>query len=311
MVASAQVGRALTWSRACGFALLIGALSVPAQSAYADQSTVLQQMLKEGANFRVRVRAAMALGRLRNVKHAAVLERALWDRHPAVRQAAAVSLRQLAAKRSLPALRIASRDTAGNVAREAASAIRAIERKHPARSRGTAVAAAPKARKASRFARPRFAVVVGDMRNASGFQGRDLARHLRATLAEGLRENASVIVIDSSARDGGMAEARRRQLPVFRMDANLVSVKRTSMHGDLSVRCEISLLLLDNKERTIRSMLKGAATHSESPRGPRASQERVMARKAIASAVGSALGNAWKALKSASTVTRGPSYAAR
>ena len=158
---------------------------------------------------------------------------------------------------------------------------------------------------------PQFAVVVGDMRNGSGFQGSDLANHLRSVLAQGLRDNGAVIVIDPAASDDGFTEARRRHLPVFRMDANLVSVERGNMHGDVTVRCEISLLLLDNEARTIRSMLKGAATHSESPRGPRDSQERLMARKAIVSAVGSALGNAWEALKRASALRTGPTYAAR
>ena len=270
-------------------------------------------MLKDGANFRVRVRAAMALGRMRKDEHAPALERALWDRHPAVRQAAAVSLRQIGASRSLPALRIASRDSTSSVSREAKAAIAAIERAQPKDEGRSALAAASPAKKANgRWARPRFAVVVGDMHNGSGFQGTDLARHLRKSLAEGLSGNASIVVIDPSSGQGSIADARRKRLPVFRMDANLVAVDRKDLHGDLLVRCEVSLMLLDEKERTIRSMLKGAATHSESLRGPRASQERTMARKAIVSAVDSALGNAWKALKAtAATVSAGPTYASR
>lgn len=286
------------------------AATAPLPVARADQSKVLEQMLKEGANFRVRVRAAMALGRLRKARYAAALERALWDRHPAVRQAAAVSIRRLGTARSLPALRIAARDTAKSVAREATAAIKAIERKHRSGSRGPAMAAARTSKK-SKWGRPRFAVVVGDMRNASGFQGADLATHLGKVLAAGLRENSSIVVIDPYSGTGSIAAARRQRLPVFRMDANLVSVRRSKLHGEISVRCEVSLLLLDEEQRTIRSMLKGAATHSESPRGPRASQERMLARKAIVSAVGSALGNAWQALQKASVLTARPAYAKR
>lgn len=281
--------------------LLLLALLAPAPTVFAEGNTVLHRMLKDGANFRVRVRAAMALGRAAEGADAAALERALWDRHPAVRAAAAQALARVGAQRSLPALRIASRDGERSVAKQAQAAIAAIERRRPnAHRAGTRVAAStPSTPATADAARARFGVVVGDVHNRSGFQGRDLADQLRRALADGLRGRADVAVIDQASGGTGLSTLRRRGVPVFRLDANLVSVKRGASGGDVSVRCEVSLLLLDEGERTIRSMLKGAATHVASARGPRASQERLMARKALGSAVQSALSNAWRALDTA------------
>lgn len=286
-------------------ATLVLALLAPAQLALADGHDVLQRMLKDGANFRVRVRAAMAIGRGGESADAPALERALWDAHPAVRAAAAQALATVGATRSLPALRIASRDSERDVAANARSAIAVIERKRSASRAPVAARATAKSPSDSDLSRARFAVVLGDVNNRSGFQGTDLADQLRRTLAEGLRGRHDVAVVDARGGGPSLAAVERKRLPVFRLDANLVSVKRSATPGEISVRCEVSLLVLDNRERTIRSMLRGAATHVASPRGPRASQERLMAREALGSAVKSALGNAWRALDSAAAAASG------
>ena len=80
-------------------------------------------------------------------------------------------------------------------------------------------------------------------------------------------------------------------------------MRRGAAAGQLSVRCEISLLLLDEPARNLRSVLKGAATGVEPPLDPSASaaaQERRLTRRALDGAVKSALADAWATLEGAS-----------
>ena len=56
---------------------------------------------------------------------------------------------------------------------------------------------------------------------------------------------------------------------------------------------------MDEVERTLRSMMRGAATASEQPRGLRTVQQQEIARKTLKSAVRSAMSNAMQAIEAA------------
>jgi hypothetical protein len=65
------------------------------------------------------------------------------------------------------------------------------------------------------------------------------------------------------------------------------------------VRCEVSILLMDEPGRNLRGMLHGAATGSETRRGLREEQERALAAQALSGAVRSAMSGAASAIASA------------
>ena len=75
-----------------------------ASTAQADaRHDYLLRLLRNSNAFRVRAQAALSLGQLESTrKSVAALERAVRDRHPAVRVSAIASLRRLGAKGSLP-----------------------------------------------------------------------------------------------------------------------------------------------------------------------------------------------------------------
>jgi hypothetical protein len=104
----------------------------------------------------------------------------------------------------------------------------------------------------------------------------------------------------SSLPDDARREIERRRLPKLRLEGNLVSVQRDARAVDVSVRCEVSLMVLDEPDRIMRGMLQGAATGTDARRGPRDAQERRLAEQALAGAVRSAMSNADSAFTRAS-----------
>src|SRR3954470_15374493 len=98
-----------------------------ANSASARDDLVLENLLRDCRDYRVRVRAAEALGRTHSTAASGALSAALVDKHPAVRVAAATALAQLGAADALPALRASLRDPTPAVAKAARTSIAQIE----------------------------------------------------------------------------------------------------------------------------------------------------------------------------------------
>jgi len=271
----------------------------------AQDEHVLIRMLHEGQTFKVRARAAMALANADVELARPALEEALADPHQLVRVAAARALRELGDPRALPALRAASNTNAPAVQQAVRDAIAALvasqEAAHAALAPMPAAQAAP-----AKIAwnRVRYAVVLGEMRNQSRESDAALAPLLGERVADALSRVGRVAVLSTAQLTDSLAvDLDRRNLRRFRVEGVLNDVRRGAAAGQLSVRCEISLLLLDEPARNLRSVLKGAATGVEPPLDPSASaaaQNRRLTRRALDGAVKSALADAWATLEGAS-----------
>jgi HEAT repeats len=275
------------------------------RTGVAQDDAVLVRMLESARHFRVRAQAALALGRTQHIAHLSALERALGDRHPLVRAAAATALGGLRVKTSLPALRALLTDPARAVAKQARAAIEAIDPGYLRRS------AAPQASPATlaRLQGVRYVLVVGAMRDKSGFAAADLPLALGGSLSRELASLRRVAVLRADDQ-AGIAAALDRGLPVLRLDGNVTEASSELERAQVSVHCEISLLVMDEAGRNLRTVLKGAATGIEPEIGVRAQRETQrgrIARKAVEGAVISALRNASSAIENvaASVVVAG------
>jgi len=292
----------------CGWALaafaLLGSLLSAAPSARAEDQTVLVRLLEGSHSFRVRARAALALANGANDAAVGALEVALGDPHAAVREAAAAALGRVGARRSVSALRKASSDSSLSVAAQARNALRAIAARDalggtPVR---TAVGDGELPVPASvPLDKARYVLVVGEMRNRAAQGGPELEGLLAARVLVELRALPRVAVLTLDQMTEGIGgEIARRKLPAFRIDGTIGVVETTQVGDEQRMHCEVSLLVMDEPERTLRSMLKGAATGSEQLKGAREVQLRTLAQKALKGAVRSALGNVQEAVRSAS-----------
>ena len=283
---------------------------VAADTGEAQDRAALVRLLDDtGRDFRIRVQAAFAMGGTHDAMFVAPLSRALVDSNPAIRAAAAASLGRLGDRTSLAALRRATHDSSAAVHLQAERAVHTVEAGNTA---APASAAAPQLAVAAglgayptittmptveavQWSQARYVVVVGEMNNRSGFAGDELAQKLRSEVERNLRlvRGAAVFTtLDANAE----REVRRRHLPRVRFDGNIARVERRARASEVSVRCEVSLMLLDDPSRNMRGALNGAATGVDAPRGVRSDQEHRLAEQALEGAVRGAMRQAPAAL---------------
>lgn len=280
-----------------------GALTIEAQ----DRSTVVR-VLRESRDFRARVRAAMALGSSADPDMAPPLVGALSDAEPAVRAAAAQGLGRLGNVDAIPALRRALADRSREVRDAAQGSIRsltALAPTPPAAAPPTAdplrsmpsVEVAPRQRDVD-WRTVRYVVVLGAMQNRSGFAADRLSSMLQAEVHRHLVVLRGVATIPDAPHPDADREIARRRLPRMRLEGSLARVQRQVAGRELSVRCEVSLMLMDDPGRNLRAALNGAATGMEPAGRVRSTQEVRLAEQALAGAVRSAMSGAARAITS-------------
>ncbi|MBX7196659.1 MAG: HEAT repeat domain-containing protein, partial [Sandaracinaceae bacterium] len=278
-----------------------------------DRSAVVR-VLQESHDFRARTRAALALGASADPTMAAPLATALLDDDDAVRAAAAEGLARIGGPTQLSALRALARDPERQVRDAAARAVTAIEarvhapappvRPPPGTSTavtsplGTTPAPPPQVSvPAIQWERTRYVVVLGSMENRSGYSHAPLANVLRSEVVRGLASVRGVGILTGAPDAHGEQEITRRHIRRFRLDGSIRTV-RPQPGRDVSVRCEVSLMLLDDPGQNLRAALNGAATGTEPARGAaaRPQQERSLAERALQGAVRSAMNGASRAI---------------
>ncbi|HET6338437.1 MAG TPA: HEAT repeat domain-containing protein [Polyangiales bacterium] len=248
---------------------------------------MLENLLRDCRDYRVRARAAEALGRTRSGAASGALSAALVDRHPAVRVAAATALGQLGAADALPALRASLRDPSPAVAKSARTSIAQIEL--DLKRRGLAPTPARTIR---------YGVYIGELRDRSAAREKGMLPVLANSLGEQLRtvEGAQLIEAQSEAKG----------VPVYRVDGSIMDTDRALLEDKVTAHASVALLLTDDSNQTLRIVFKGAATTIEDlDRHGRDQPERV-AQLAMARAVRAALRNASTAMNE-TLAARGPS----
>lgn len=285
---------------------------VPLGEAQVDHSTVLR-MLRESRDSRARVRAAMALGGSGDRSVAPALVQALHDESAAVRAAAATSLGRLADPSTIaPLRRVQTEDRDRTVRAEAARAIARIEsvagpdrpqmaQRAPGTGMLPVVSVVPNATQVQ-WPIVRYVVMLGPMQNRSTFREAELDQVFAREVERSLIVLRGVAVF----RDGQQGadvdrEVRRRRLSTLRLEGSISRVDRRPSAREVSVRSEVSLILMDHPGRNLRSMLNGAATATQPARATaaRPQQERQLAQQALTGAVRSAMSGAARAIASA------------
>ena len=235
-----HIGRRRGWGAWLAIALLLSA------TAYSDaRQDYLLRLLRNSDAFRVRAQAALSLGQLEPTrKSVQALERAVGDRHPAVRVSAISSLRRLGAKESLPVVEKAARDKNRSVRRaavEAAAALSALGE----RQRGPG--------------RPQYLVAVGMPGAKAERVSRQMLFDARVFLSERLLELEGVeLAPDDLAPADAAREIVKRKLHGFYLESSIVKLEPKGP----GVRAVVSIIVLSYPGRDMRGMLRGAATAS-------------------------------------------------
>ncbi|HKU39207.1 MAG TPA: HEAT repeat domain-containing protein, partial [Polyangiales bacterium] len=257
MRASLQTGRfaiRLSW-----FALALGVWLASPVSARDD--LLLQQLLRDGRDYRVRARAAAALGRTQDPTALEALAAALVDKHPAVRTAAASALGQLGAAEALPALRASARDPVPAVAKQVRESILRIEfalRRHG------------KAPEPTRSVR--YGLSIGELTDRSPQPEAGMLLILADSLDKELRTVDGAKLLEDEAPLAGV--------PVYRVDGQIVDTDHAKVEDKLTAHASVALLVTDKSDQTLRIVFKGASTTIEDLDRKAVDQEQQVAKQA-------------------------------
>jgi hypothetical protein len=276
--------------------LVLSAIAMPTLAQ--DRSTLVR-VLEEAHDFRARVRAALALGSSGDSSMADALVRALGhDENPAVRAAAAEGLGRLAAPTSRSALEHATHDGSESVREAATRALRLFAPAAAPPSRGATPTPPPSGSRID-WAHTSYVVFLGSLIDRSDFAHARLVTVLGDEVRRSLGGVHGVAVIGASdSRVEADRESASRHLPAYRLEGSIARVSRDASSHDLRVRCEVSLVLMDDATRAIRASLNGAATGSEPAptSAARPARERYLAEQATTSATRSAMSGASRAI---------------
>jgi hypothetical protein len=206
--------------------------------------------LSDSSDFRVRVSAALYLGRTHPVGAREALEHALSDAHPAVRVAAATALGALGDAAAIGALaRRASTEPSASVKAQLQASIDQLRR--------GVTADQPSAADPHRLAPDvRYVVRLGAMRNPSGVRGEDLRRVLQSAARSRARGLHGTAIVDADA--ALLAQAMERHLPVLTLDGSVMQVTEARVEGSTQVQARVEFAV--RREQTLKGTLSGAAT---------------------------------------------------
>lgn len=254
-------------------AILLALAVLAAEPAlFAQDLSVPKRDIAAGTDFRVRMAAALALGRSHDPSVRPLLEQALSDSNAAVRTAAAAALGALGDGDAVPALERA----------------KAHEPSDSARAQMETTIASLK--RTTTLQGVQLVVQIGTMRNSTAIRGTDVADVLRnaaASRARNMRNIAVAMPTDSAI----LTRAAGAHVPVILLDGNVTKLTQQASGSNVTCQAEVEFVVRKIPDQSLRSTLQGSAaamgSGTTSARGMASLQDQ-----AIGGAVESALRNA-------------------
>jgi HEAT repeat protein len=230
------------WSIALTATLLLLSCAAPAQSL---QSSIGK--LRSNDDFRVRVQAALELGKSSDPAVRVPLERALADRKPAVRAAAAAALKAHGDKRSVAALKAHLDDASPAVRAQIKASIRALE----------GGSAPPRTDPA------RLLVKLGSIKNGTQVKSGALEGRLEQASREKLGGIPGVQVVEAS--EDVNSTAKRKKLPAVMVTGRLRRLNASREGGDIVYSAMVDYVIHSMPEQSILSVMTGSASAKATP----------------------------------------------
>ncbi|MEI9948214.1 MAG: HEAT repeat domain-containing protein [Pseudomonadota bacterium] len=226
-------------------ALLSLALLLTVSSAVATPGLdELVEQLKSASDFRVRVSAALQLGKSLTGDAALPLEAALNDSNASVRAAAAAALKNLGDQAAVAALKAHRSDKSEAVRAQVAAAIKSLEEER---------ITGPK---------PKVLIKIGMMKNGSGVKSKrienELADSSRRKLAElpGVR----VLAADGSGSATSIGTGKQSTVPMVMVTGNVSELKAWREGRSITYSASVEYVLHTMPEQAIAAKVSGRAS---------------------------------------------------
>lgn len=257
--------------------MIVAALMVTGHSGATDRE------LTESADFRVRVQAALRLGRA-GPSARTDLESGLRDAHPAVRVACAAGLGNIGDPASIPALERAVRsETYATVKTAMQETIGKLQGSAAVHGSGSTSSPAS-------LGNARYVVQLGSMTNISGVRSSDLDGVMRRAARAKAGTIQGALVVDGS-NPGILKQATDKRIPVLQVDGNLTKLTQsTSTEGATIISAKVDMSIRKLPGQTLKGMVSGNASASH---GSRSSSQGIvdLQDRVVGGAVESAMGS--------------------
>jgi HEAT repeat protein len=274
-VPSAVLGRMMLHRTLVALALVALVLAIGPTRSFAQDTTSLKRDVVTATDFRVRVSAALALGKRKDASSIAALSQALKDDNGAVRAAAAAALGSIGDASAIGALEKArDKEKEASVKQSMDKAITAL--------------------KATK--KTRVIVSVSRVENKSG--DAKISKAFQTAVKSEVARLPGVEVMASEAE--AVAQAKQRQLPTLALDARLTHLSKSNSGSDVAVAAKVELLIRKIPEQALKATVKGdakALINSKSVKGE--SDLTELREDAVKAAVASALKGAPTAIEAA------------
>lgn len=264
------------WSRR---SLLTLALLLSAASAWATPGLEeLTDQLENGSDFRVKVSAALQLGKSLSGEAAAPLMAALNDPNASVRAAAAAALKNLGEPSALAALRAHRTDKSEAVRAQVTAAIRSLEDER---------ATGPK---------PKLLVKIGIMKNGSGIKSQKIETELADSSRRKLSELPGVKVL--ALADENLDPPSK--LPMVMVTGKIQELKASREGSSIVYSAIVEYVLHTMPEQSIAAKVSGHASATATQQDATSSAKLAELRRSVLeAAIASALRRAPPALLAA------------
>jgi hypothetical protein len=237
-------------------ARVVGATAVIlAMTALASDS--IAGDLTDAADFRVRVQAALRLGRQGGAGARAELERGLRDSHPAVRASCAVALGTIGDASAIPAITQAIRS-------ESSPAVKTAMEESVAKLRAAGRSGGDPT---SGVENAKYVVQLGTMRNNTGVRVGDLDGVMQQAARSKAKSIKGAVVVEGSSDASVLKRANERRIPVLLLDGNLTRLTQTrGRDGGVIVTAQVDLSVRRVPQQTLKGTVSGNASASDDAR---------------------------------------------
>lgn len=227
-------------------ALVVALLLIAAAPASADRIDDLTRTLMQDASYKVRVQAALVLGKLNDRRAVPALMQALHDENETVRGVAATSLGRIGDKSAANALQVSATSDASEFVRsQARKALELVA------GGGAMVAAPPKAG-------ARFYVAIDF--SSAGKGGAEYGKLVRDALAKELQKLPTVTLSVSGSGKPSRDLLASKHLQGFVVDGTIQRLSSTPSGGTQTIDCDLKAFVATFPERSIKMMTQEGAS---------------------------------------------------
>jgi hypothetical protein len=234
----------LVVSRVLGAMLVILGMATTSTHSMAEDKD-----LTEASDFRVRVQAALRIGKAGGVSAKKDLETGLRDPHPAVRVACAVALGNMGDASSVAPLESAMKG-------ESFASVKTAMQESVAKLNGRT------ATPTTNIENAKYVVQLGPIRNGAAKDRSDLDTMMRGT-AKNKASGIKNAVVTDTTDSASLQRATERKIPVILVDGSLSSLtSKASPDGGMIVTAKVDLSIRKVPQQTLTATVSGNASAS-------------------------------------------------